>query len=882
MPPEDVSTAPRVDTLDVRLGPPSAALADPQVKVLSFDVFDTLLWRRVPDPVDAFDLVADALHELELLPRRVDPRVFTRLRIAAEQRARNKRLQQDGRTEITLPDIYAQLAPSEIFGDKPDLAARVAAEVQVERDLLVPDLDIAALLDAAREQGKQIVAVSDTYFSRGDVEQFLVNRGLEIDRIFVSSAFGYGKTTGLWNHVFESLDVEPAAIVHVGDNEDADVKAPRELGVRPFLFARRDKQLDVIFAREGRLLERPVVEGHGDFGLTALRSKVLHRQELASMPPELPEFWRYGATALGPALTGFAEWVQERTRAAGGTRALCLMREGVLLAELIEAAGAAVPDPISAEPIWLSRQTLARASIFQGTRFELDRLLTRRSAPTVRELCATLDLDAGRIASLAGRADARLSDVALRRELFGVLTEDPELRTHVVDVGAQARARVLRYVEHVRVPGEDVLVLVDLGWQGTVQSMLNEILQAERVALSTVGLYLVTHAGAVDKQLAGADIQGYLGESGEPKGEVSAIVRSPEVLEQVCMPDHGSQVDLTPELAPVLADQAPEGVLQAAERHAVQQGIRAFQREWVRYRTVVPDALPPLAGAEPLLRAQVARGVTAPTAGEARVFGAWLHDENFGSVASDAIAGPDLVPALRHMDPQTLIEIPMSELYWPFGLAALHDEHLARAAELVALDVLPWQAFGSPLETGDIEIFYDAGWGFVPGQRVEVRGRRNRFGLTFARARITAEDVVALRLDPCQSQAIVRLDSVTLRGLRQGDGAPLAKHLTTPQELAALGLHHLHWLSPKVLQTHGEDPHIRFDVPALLGARVYEVELECAMAILPTLPPTPGEKELERRTAEARRSVRRFELRTGMPITPVARRARGLLRKLRS
>ena len=161
MPRDDATTTPGVDPLDARLGPPLRAVCDPAVRVVSVDVFDTLLWRRVPDPVDAFDLVAERLHELGLLLERVKPRVFAGLRIAAEHQARRRRQDTDGRTEIELVDIYEELAHASLFGHPPDLHRLALGEIEIERELLVPDLDIVALLDVAREHGKQVVAVSD-------------------------------------------------------------------------------------------------------------------------------------------------------------------------------------------------------------------------------------------------------------------------------------------------------------------------------------------------------------------------------------------------------------------------------------------------------------------------------------------------------------------------------------------------------------------------------------------------------------------------------------------------------------------------------------------------------------------------------------------------
>src|SRR5690242_18249715 len=48
---------------DARLTHAFALVADPSVRVVSFDVFDTLLFRAVAEPEDAFELLGARLRE---------------------------------------------------------------------------------------------------------------------------------------------------------------------------------------------------------------------------------------------------------------------------------------------------------------------------------------------------------------------------------------------------------------------------------------------------------------------------------------------------------------------------------------------------------------------------------------------------------------------------------------------------------------------------------------------------------------------------------------------------------------------------------------------------------------------------------------------------
>ncbi len=303
--------------------------------------------------------------------------------------------------------------------------------------------------------------------------------------------------------------------------------------------------------------------------------------------------------------------------------------------------------------------------------------------------------------------------------------------------------------------------LVDLGWGGTIQERLDTALAAAGPAPDTVGLYLLTNEAALDRTLDGLRARGFLAEFGLPAKVSRWVIRSPEILEQVCMCDEGSMVDIDAGGNPVLGDPPSNGG-QSLQRVALQQGILAFQRERSRY----VDQLPPSArslsdGARPQLREIVTRFIVRPTEEEAAIFGGWLHDENFGSAGEELIVRPDIGPALAYMTPQKLLELPMTSLYWPFGAATTYNPPLALAAAAVVDGLVPDEAFaaGDPI---DVNLLVDAGgWGdagptrITPGavrslspapggsrtapasaRRVPVRGRARGVAARLGQARV--------------------------------------------------------------------------------------------------------------------------------------------------
>ena len=880
-------------TPDARLERAFALVAEPGVTVLSLDVFDTCLFRRVPDPEDAFPLVARRLAERGSLVESINPVAFKRLRMAAEARARGARREAGAGVEITLPEVYAQV-PSRIFFDASN-EELAAVEVEVERELLVPDLDVLELVRFARERGKRVVGVSDTYFSELELRAFLYpnfNGDAELDAVFASSEHGQGKGDRLFDIVLGELGVEPREVVHVGDNKEADVESPRSRGIRAVWFERRPEGLARVLERERLYLGSEDLGPQGDAGLTAMRGKVLHRRELAELPEELRPFWRYGAIALGPAMAAFAEWVHDQTRLAGRDRAFCLMREGALLSELVNTAHEYLESDVTAEPIWLSRQVCARAGIFEGRADELRALVSRRRPPLVRDLCATVGVDVSASPALAALADTRMGEAAVVDEVLEELSSNPEARGEMVARSKLLRERVLELVRRAAADGES-LVLVDLGWGGTIQKSLQDILDGSVVDLRTVGLYLVTDPRATERLLDGIELTGFLATQGVPSEATRTVMRSPEILEQACMPDVGSQIDLDADLEPVLDVAVDRDRVQSAERAAVQKGIRAFQREWARYAQM--DGGHARLTAEelrPQLLAQVARATVAPTAAEAHAFGRWVHDENFGSAGFEPIVGGGHVRrALRHMDPETLMELPMSEIYWPFGLAALEDEHLAQAAEAVAMGLVSADAFYSSLEAGDLEVYFDNGYGFGEDWVVRVEGRRNRYGLSYARATLRGDEVRALRVDPVQSQCLLRVDWIALTCWVRGEAEPRKIVFDTHEALSRFRMRELIPAGAKFYMVGRKEPWMELDLRAELGgAAAYEVLVEVAYAVMlvdPRGEDAAQARELQRRAEQrsraAKRLVRQVEHRTGVQVGQPLRKAwRKLAARLRS
>src|SRR4051812_46896942 len=122
--------------------------------VHSFDVFDTVLTRRVGDPDAVVDVLAGRLESDVGLP--VPAAVF-----AAARKRQERRLDQLHGHHVPLREIYAEVAAG-MSADPASVELWTRAEEQMDRELTLPVPGGARLVAQSRAAGHPVVFISDT------------------------------------------------------------------------------------------------------------------------------------------------------------------------------------------------------------------------------------------------------------------------------------------------------------------------------------------------------------------------------------------------------------------------------------------------------------------------------------------------------------------------------------------------------------------------------------------------------------------------------------------------------------------------------------------------------------------------------------------------
>jgi hypothetical protein len=181
----------------------------------------------------------------------------------------------------------------------------------------------------------------------------------------------------------------------------------------------------------------------------------------------------------------------------------------------------------------------------------------------------------------------------------------------------------------------DTLMLVDLGYNGSVQSMIDPLL-ARSLNTHVAGRYLILR----ETQLSGFDKRGYLGEDLQDHVLLNAMTANVALIEQLATTATGSVIDYDADSQPV-RDNNGIGKRQSAIREVVQQGCLAFADAALTHihRAAAPDT--------PLLwqqanAATLMRLMFLPMREELDVVSAFEHDVNLGTSETLALYDPDV------------------------------------------------------------------------------------------------------------------------------------------------------------------------------------------------------------------------------------------------
>lgn len=174
--------------------------------VISFDIFDTLIFRPFEKPTDLFYLLQAENENI----------YFWNYRIRAEIEARKENNEKNG--EINIYDIYRKLGT---YYKLDKFEREAEKEIDLETKVSYANPYMYELYKKLLKSGKEIIVTSDMYIPKFYMKKILDSCGydeIKAENIFVSCDYGFSKESGKIQEIIQNKLGKDKKVIHIDDN----------------------------------------------------------------------------------------------------------------------------------------------------------------------------------------------------------------------------------------------------------------------------------------------------------------------------------------------------------------------------------------------------------------------------------------------------------------------------------------------------------------------------------------------------------------------------------------------------------------------------------------------------------------------------------------
>lgn len=607
-------------------------VAEP-LRLAMFDVFDTVLTRRVGAPASVFLLVGRRLANLGEIDR--SEQEFARARAEAEYYAIRSEGQSGSKSgggadsRVTLSTIYTDLAVR-LGATREQAGFWAQIERAIEEQLLAPVPSAVNRIKELRNNGHCIAFLSDMYLPSSFIRKQLSRHGIIAadEPCYVSCEYGASKRSGtLFRVVLAREKVERRDAEHFGNDRQADIRGAKRSGVSSTLLTeantnRYERALEAhagetgglssVMAGASRLarLNTPVDDAHGE----ALRS--------------------IAAGVIGPVLVSYVIWILRRAHNLGLRRLYFLSRDGQVLLMLARRIAPKISVSCELRYLYGSRQSWNLPAVTEINQEHLKWMWDPTDRLSVRSLLARVAIDPQQVAESLTKAGFAPEDWSRNIEhselasLRAVLESDPSFGELVLEQARRKRCVLKKYFRQEGLLSQEEWAIVDLGWYGSMQQSLARLLGESRTS-PLRGFYFGLRDGRYFEE-AGHREAFFFDERRDPEF-VDALPDSGiyKLLEAFCAGDHGTVRGFEQQgdhVVPVLNEQHNQSVL-GWGLGTIRDSLAAFADQLL----LDPSLVDVGADTRPALVEVLSSFWLNPSASEARAYGGLPWEDGLGT-----------------------------------------------------------------------------------------------------------------------------------------------------------------------------------------------------------------------------------------------------------
>jgi predicted HAD superfamily hydrolase len=606
------------------------------IQTVSFDVFDTLLGRRIDPP--------------DLIHQRVAQQLASWIQNSSWQSVLKQRYQtekylremasKDGWDRECNLEENLELWLNALGINNPDLLQRVLRyELQLEKNALYLQDGIRPILQFLTEKRIGIFALSDVYIKSNHLREFFENLDVSsfFKRIYSSADSRLCKYSGrLFEFLIKEHQIEPATHIHIGDNRVSDFLSPRKVGIQsiylhdPQSMIRRER-----LRRYKSLSERkPLFKG-----------RYFHAVLTGGFNRAFSGFYeRYGHEVLGPIFALLSLELLQKLSSRDYDLICFVARDGYLLQRLVTYLIDLEPDDLSIKQkfkyLHISRKTGfaalaadgldiqdAKIALYSPTQRGIESILKNFSLPIspFQELSRKYGF---------AKIDDPIYDLSDQRltDFLG----DAQVQRLIKTESSIHKNHLLKYLKQQGLFNAGRVALVDIGWNGTIQYALHKLTMNWNVRPVIDGYYFAYSTGLGYSMPSNWRIEGIIyDELRKHPGERSAL-HFEEIFEEAARSLEGTtigydQCPKTGTIRPVLKeDCSAERTIEIrtdSEIVDLQRGILSGLENFIRAMRLTGFTLHDL---KPYFIYHLERALVYPSVEEVTHLSKLTHSNDFG------------------------------------------------------------------------------------------------------------------------------------------------------------------------------------------------------------------------------------------------------------
>ncbi len=562
---------------------PLSALERLDADLVSLDLWDTVICRS--RPADAAKLSTARRqylrHHSSLISSVRSPWDLLALRVGVEADLAGARHHEEYEFTEVLRHVLREAVPTLDDGSVDRLALGDADHEWAEEIATTyPLRELWSLLQrlTARRPELRLAVISDFYVGEDRLRRLLIHHGWPFEvPVYVSCERQASKRLNgsMFRLVRQDFGVDPDRHIHIGDNIHADRNMQLSTGGAAVLIGLSPTRLPAPGQLSNSTVGAVWSTLHGEIAQLADFTA-----EFGAVDPVARRALA-GGVANAPLAVGLVARAVELAQERSLDRVHYISREGAFLAQVHEAIAPilarGVGEPPRAVHLALSRRSTFGPSLADLGAASLGRMWSMYGVQSPRALLVSLGADPRSYEAALARhgldPEQLLSGVAndLRVRAF---LDDLAVATSLEGLLADRRELLLDYLRQATDLSPAAMVVVDVGWRGTIQDNVAHLLPSTQILGVYLGLfpYLNAQPANVSKEAVGFD-----GNAGDD----FAFAEPPAAVERPWTPHVPSTIDyrrqpdgqVTPVVdrevqASRLIDQFQRGILAAAPRVA--------------------------------------------------------------------------------------------------------------------------------------------------------------------------------------------------------------------------------------------------------------------------------------------------------------------------